>query len=86
MRRWEIVCDIITLSKKGVAMTMIKDFKNIQYVTDKDGKNVSVLLPIEEFEALLEYIDDLKVIAQRKDEEKTSMEDFLAELESDEYI
>ncbi|PZR72272.1 MAG: hypothetical protein DLM73_13690 [Chthoniobacterales bacterium] len=34
----------------------------------KNGKRTAVILPIEEYEELLQDLDDLAVIAQRKDE------------------
>jgi hypothetical protein len=39
-----------------------------QYVTDHNGKKTAVILPIEEFEELLEDLDDLAVLAERRDE------------------
>jgi len=40
----------------------------LQYVTNDAGKKTAVILPIEEFEELLEDIDDLAVLAERRDE------------------
>lgn len=34
----------------------------------KNGKRTAVILPIEEYEELLQDLDDLAVIARRKDE------------------
>ncbi len=38
------------------------------YVVDENGNRTAVMLPIEEYEALLEDLQDLAVIAQRRDE------------------
>ncbi len=54
-----------------------------QFLLDEQGKKTSVLLPIQEFYELLEDLEDLAVIAERRDEPTTSHEDFLAELKSD---
>jgi len=43
-----------------------------QYITDKDGDKVSVIIEMQEFEDMLEDIEDLRTIADRKDEETTS--------------
>ena len=39
-----------------------------QYVTDSEGRKTAVILPIEEYEELLEDLADLAVAAERKDE------------------
>lgn len=56
---------------------------SVQYVTDASGKKTAVILPLREFEELLEDLDDLAVIAERRDEPTTSHEDFVAELRRD---
>lgn len=38
------------------------------YVVDENGKRTAVMLPIDEYEELLEDLQDLAVIAQRRDE------------------
>jgi PHD/YefM family antitoxin component YafN of YafNO toxin-antitoxin module len=40
---------------------------NAEYVV-KNGKRTAVILPLAEYEALLEDLDDFGVIASRKDE------------------
>ncbi len=40
-----------------------------QYVVDGDGKRTAVILPIEQYERLLEDLHDLAVVAARRDEE-----------------
>jgi PHD/YefM family antitoxin component YafN of YafNO toxin-antitoxin module len=40
---------------------------NVEYVV-KNGKRTAVILPLAEYEALLEDLDDFGVIASRKDE------------------
>jgi PHD/YefM family antitoxin component YafN of YafNO toxin-antitoxin module len=41
----------------------------VQYLTDKKGKKTAVVLPIEDYEKLREDLDDLAVIAERREEE-----------------
>ena len=41
-----------------------------KFIVDKNGKKVSVILSIEEYNELLEDIHDLKVVMERR-EEKT---------------
>ena len=54
-----------------------------EYVTDSDGNKKAVILPIEEYEELLEDLQDLAVVNQRKDEPTISHEQLLAELNKD---
>jgi len=54
-----------------------------QYITDDNGEKVSVIITMQEFESMLEDIEDLITIADRKDEETTSHEEFLKELKAD---
>lgn len=51
-----------------------------QYVTDDAGKKVAVILPIEEFEDLLEDLEDVAVLLERRDEPTISFEDVVARL------
>lgn len=51
-----------------------------QYVTDENGNRVSVLLPLVEFEALLEDMRDLQEALRLKDEPTVSWESVKAEL------
>ena len=45
-----------------------------QFVVDEQGRKAAVLLPIAEYEALLADLDDLAVIADRRDEPTESLE------------
>jgi len=51
-----------------------------QYVTDADGNRVSVLLPLAEFEALLEDLQDLQDALKARDEPTVPWETVKAEL------
>lgn len=52
-----------------------------QYITDADGQKLSVILPIEDYLELMEDLEDLATIAERKDEATVPLEDVLKELE-----
>ena len=54
-----------------------------QYVTDETGKKTAVILPIEEFEELLEDLADLATMAERRDEPALTHEEVLARLKRD---
>ena len=55
----------------------------LQYVTNGDGEKTAVLLPIREYEALLEDLSDLAAIADRRGEETVPHDQFVAELQKD---
>ena len=54
-----------------------------QYITDEAGKRVSVVLPVTEYEELLEDMAALAAIAERRDEPTTAHEKLIAELKQD---
>jgi len=54
-----------------------------QYLTDESGKRTAVLLPIEEYEQLLEDLQDLAAIAERREEPTISHAEMLSELRRD---
>jgi PHD/YefM family antitoxin component YafN of YafNO toxin-antitoxin module len=41
----------------------------VQFLTNEKGKKTAVVLPIEDYEKLQEDLDDLAVIAERRNEE-----------------
>ncbi len=55
----------------------------VQYLTDERGERTAVLLPISAYEKLLEDLDDLAVIAERREEPAVPHEQFVAELRRD---
>ena len=58
----------------------------IQYVTDQTGAKTAVIMPIAEFEELMEDIGDLAAVAERREEPTVSHEDLLVELKRDGLI
>lgn len=51
------------------------------YVVDENGNRTAVMLPIEEYEELLEDLQDLAVIAQRRDEPTVPLDVVVEQLE-----
>jgi PHD/YefM family antitoxin component YafN of YafNO toxin-antitoxin module len=63
-------------------MSMPEENKNpdMQYVTDEDGKRVGVILGIEEFERImdeLEEIEDARMAAQARREIESGEDEFI---------
>ena len=55
----------------------------LNYITNESGEKTAVILPIAQFEELLEDIEDLAIVAERRDESTTSHTDLIAELKQD---
>ncbi len=54
-----------------------------QYITNEAGEKTAVILPIDEFQELLEDIDDLAAVADRRGEPSRSHEALLSSLKTD---
>jgi hypothetical protein len=52
----------------------------LNYITNELGEKTAVILPIAQFEELLEDIEDLAIAAERRDEPTTNHADLIAEL------
>ncbi|HYE72898.1 MAG TPA: hypothetical protein VEF04_06190 [Blastocatellia bacterium] len=61
------------------------DLKNleVQYVMNQAGEKTAVILSIAKFEGLLEDLEDLAAVAERRDEPTISHDELLAELKQD---
>ena len=55
----------------------------IRYVTNKAGDKTAVILSIEEFQELMEGIEDLAAVAERRDEPTIPHQQLLVELKED---
>ena len=63
-------------------MDQIRELQT-QYVTDQSGKKTAVILPIEEFEELMEDLADLAVLLERRDEPTIPFDEVMAKLKQD---
>jgi hypothetical protein len=57
-----------------------------QFIVDEAGIKKAIILPMKDYEELLEDIHDLAVIAERKDETAISFEDLKKRLKADGLI
>lgn len=57
-----------------------------QFIVDESGAKKAVILPMEDYEELLEDIHDLTVIAERKDEPSIGLEELKKKLRADGFI
>jgi hypothetical protein len=60
--------------------------KHPQYVTDSEGRKTAVILPIEEYDQLLEDLADLAIVAERRGEPCVPHDRVVAELKKDGYL
>jgi hypothetical protein len=58
----------------------------VQYVTNQSGEKTAVILPITEFQELIEDLEDLAAVAERREEPTISHEDLIVELKRDGLI
>ncbi len=58
----------------------------LQYVTDESGEKKAVILPIEEFNELIEDLEDLVVVAERQDEETVPFNQVIDNLKKDGFV
>lgn len=63
-------------------MVQIRELQ-AQYITDESGNKTAVILPIGEFEELLEDLEDLAMQAERRDEPTLSFEEVKERLKRD---
>ena len=57
--------------------------QTLRYLTDDRGERTAVVLPINDYEKLLEDLDDLAVVAERRDEPVIPHDQFIADLKRD---
>ena len=71
------------LDKLPLGRNLICMNEALQYLIDEAGKKTAVVLPITDYEKLLEDLDDLAAIAERREEPTIPHEQFKAELRRD---
>jgi hypothetical protein len=55
----------------------------VQYVTDEKGRKKSVILPVETYEEMLEDIQDLVAVAERRKDKTISFDEMKKRLKKD---
>ena len=55
----------------------------LQYLTDSEGEKTAVILPLKDYEKLMEDLSDLAAIADRRGEDTVPHEEFVESLKSD---
>jgi hypothetical protein len=54
-----------------------------QFLTDDRGQKVAVVIPIADYESLMEDVSDLAAVAERRDDDRISLAELKEQLTSD---
>lgn len=54
-----------------------------QFLTDQAGKRMAVVLPVEDYNELMEDVSDLAAVAERRNEDRMTLEQVKQRLISD---
>ena len=57
-----------------------------QYIIDEKGQKTAVILPVKEYEELLQDLHDLAIIAERRDESTISHKELKKRLKKDDLL
>jgi PHD/YefM family antitoxin component YafN of YafNO toxin-antitoxin module len=57
--------------------------KNVQYIIDAEGHKTAVILPIEEYEEMLEDLHLSRVVRERKDAPRRPFAEVVAEMRAE---
>lgn len=69
-----------------MSMISAKPSDSLQYVTDSTGQKTAVIVPIAEYQELLEDLHDLATLAERRDEPTLPHSNLTAELKRDGHL
>ena len=67
-------------------MSAMKEPPAVQFVTDSAGVKTAVIVPLADYQELLEDRSDLAAIAERRDEPTVSHDELLSELKRDGHL
>ena len=51
-----------------------------QYVVDENGQKVAIILPLKEYEKMMEDLHDLSIVAERRSEKTINFEELKKKL------
>jgi PHD/YefM family antitoxin component YafN of YafNO toxin-antitoxin module len=54
-----------------------------QFLTDEQGQKVAVVIPMADYESLMEDVADLATVAERRDDERISLRELKEHLAAD---
>jgi len=57
-----------------------------QFVIDDKGKKTGVIVPVKQYQKLIEDLHDLAIVAERREEETVSLDELKSKLSKDGII
>ena len=67
-------------------MPVLQQPPSVQFVTNSAGEKTAVIVPLADYQELLEDLSDLAAIAERRDEPTVSHDELLKELKRDGHL
>ena len=67
-------------------MLVLKEPPSVQFVTNSAGEKTAVIVPLADYQELLEDLGDLAAIAERRDEPTVPNDVLLSELKRDGHL
>ena len=67
-------------------MPVLQESPSVQFVTNSAGEKTAVIVPLADYQELLEDLSDLAAIAERRDEPTVSHDELLSELKRDGHL
>ena len=67
-------------------MPAVKEPSTVQFVTNSAGEKTAVIVPLADYQELLEDLSDLAAVAERRNEPTVSHSELLAELKSEGHL
>ena len=67
-------------------MLAVKEPPSVQFVTNSLGEKTAVIVPLADYQELLEDLSDLAAVAERRDEPTVSHDELFGELKRDGLI
>ncbi len=67
-------------------MSVLKEPQSVQFVTNSAGEKTAVIVPLTDYQELLDDLSDLAAIAERRDEPTVSHDELLSELKRDGHL
>ncbi len=70
-------------SLETLKMRWYSSLMTTQFLTDDRGQKVAVVIPIADYESLMEDVADLAAVAERRDDDRISLNELKEQLTAD---
>lgn len=76
----------LIVKRQEIVMPVLQELPSVQFVTNSAGEKTAVIVPLADYQELLEDLSDLAAIAERRDEPTVSHDELLSELKRDGHL